>query len=174
MLYYVYIALPARLSRRVAAIAGRYESTLRSDPHITLVMPRTLARGRRERELIRALGHATAKLAPCPITYGGIGFFGEKDFVYVPVRRTAAIVSCYVACARAVRGILKRGRADAFSRPHFTLAGRLPPERGEHVWRILRRKRFAGRFRCREILLWRRSTTAPRWQLVRRFRLGNR
>ncbi len=170
--YYVYIALPARLSRRVAAIGKRYQSSTRSEPHITLVIPRTLASGKSERDVVRELREAAAHIAPCRITYRGVGYFGNKDFIHVPVHRTRALRSCHDACVRAVKGLFETGRPDPFSRPHITLAGRFTPEDGNKAWQVLKRKIFDGQFLCKEILLWRRRTTDPRWRLVSRCRLG--
>jgi 2'-5' RNA ligase len=174
MQYYIYVALPARLSRRVAAIRKTYPGTFRSDPHLTLVIPRTIAPGRSERELVRLLRDATATLAPYEIRYSGVAFFGSKDFVYVPVQKTRALRACREACVRAVRGILEERRLDRFRHPHITLAGRLPPADGLRVWRALAGKTFDGRFRCREVLLMRMNATDTRWRLVARLRLGGR
>ena len=174
MHFFVYVPLPARLSRRVAAIARRHHADLRSAPHITIVVPRTLARGRTEAELVQALRLAAARLPPFPITYAGLGYFGDREFVYVPVRRTRALVSCHESCVRAVRGMLERGRPDAFRRPHITLAGRLPPDEGDRAWRALKRKRFAGRFMCRELLIWRKPNDGARWRLAGRCPLTGR
>lgn len=172
MLYYVYIALPAGLTSRVAAIATRYQSTARSDPHITLVIPRKIAHRKREHELVRALREAAGTLAPHRITYQGVAYFGRKDFIYVPVRRTRELTLCHEACIRAVRGILEPSRPERFRRPHITLAGRFSPEDGDKAWRMLRHKNFDGQFLCREILLWRMDTADTQWQLVSRCRLG--
>jgi 2'-5' RNA ligase len=172
MQYYIYIALPAGLSKRVAAIGKKYPGTSRSAPHITLVVPRTLTTGTSERALVRALREAVAAQSPCAIRYKGVAYFGSKDFIYVPVHRTRALRACRDACVRAVRGILERRRPDRFLRPHITLAGRLSPGDGERAWRMLGRKTFDGQFLCREVLLWRMDTTDARWRLVSRFRLG--
>ena len=172
MQYYIYVALPARLSKRVAAIRKTYPGTFRSDPHLTLVIPRTIAPGRRERELVRALREATATLTAYEVRYSGVAFFGSKDFIYVPVHKTHRLRACRDACVRAVSGILERSRPDRFRRPHITLAGRLPPEDGTRAWRALGRRTFDGRFRCREVVLCRMDTSDARWRLVSRFRLG--
>jgi len=174
MQYYIYVALPARLSRRVAAIRQKYPGTFRSDPHLTLVIPRTLATGRRERELVRALRGATATLAPYEVRYSGVAFFGSWEFVYVPIHKTHPLRACREACVRAVRGILENHRLDRFRHPHITLAGRMPPDDGLRVWQALAGKTFDGRFRCREVSLMRRNGTDERWRLVSRFRLGGR
>jgi 2'-5' RNA ligase len=174
MQYYIYVALPARLSRRVAAIRQKYPGTFRSDPHLTLVIPRTIAPGRSERELVRALRDATASLSPYEIRYSGVSFFGSRDFVYVPVYKTHPLRECRDACVRAVRGILEDGRLDRFRHPHITLAGRLPPEDGLRVWQALEGKTFDGRFRCREVSLMRMNATDRQWRLVARCRLGGR
>jgi 2'-5' RNA ligase len=173
--YYLYVALPARLSSRVAAIGRRYGSDTRSDPHITIVIPRTLARGRRERELVRAVAEAARTLSPCLVTYRGVDYFGARDFIYVPVRRTHGLRACHDACMRAVDGLLEASpRTVTFDRPHITLAGRLPPERADRVWQMLARKRFEGQFLCRELVLLRKRTGETRWQPVSRIPLGGR
>jgi 2'-5' RNA ligase len=172
MRYYVYIAPPARLSARVAGIAARYHKHPPSSPHLTVLIPRTLAADRSERELVAALRDAASRLAPCRVTYRGVGYFGEKAFIHVPVHRTRALVACHEACALAVRGLLVSRRPYLFVRPHITLAGRLSPAEGAKAWEALRRKRFNGQFRCRELLLWRKRETEARWRLVGRFPLG--
>lgn len=172
MQYYIYIGLPRGLSKRVAAIAKTFASDARSAPHITLLIPRTLARGRSARALIRALRNATATLAPFRIRYRGVAYFGGKDFIYVPVHKTRALRACRDACVRAVEGLLEQRRPDRFLRPHITLAGRLAPREADQAWRALRRRAFDGQFVCREVLLWRMDTAAARWRLVSRLRLG--
>lgn len=172
MQYYIYVALPTRLSKRIAAIGQRYPGTSRSAPHITLVIPRTLAAGRNERELVCALRDAVAPLAPCRIRYRGVAYFGRKDFIYVPVHKTRALRACRDACVRAVKGLLDQHRPDQFLRPHITLAGRLAPEDGDRAWRALRDRTFDGQFLVRDILLWRMGAAGTRWRLVSRLRLG--
>lgn len=171
--YYLHIAVPAALSRRVSAIGRRYGSDARSAPHITIVIPRPLAKGRRERDLVRALREAVGRLEGFPIDYGGVSYFGAKDFIYVTVERTRALVACHRACTRAVAGRLDPSdRHVTFSRPHITLAGRLTPDRADAVWQVLRRRRFVGRFVCRELLLWRMRAGEARWRLVCRLPLA--
>lgn len=171
--YYLHIAVPAVLSRRVSAIGRRYGSDARSAPHITLVIPRTLAKGRRERDLVRALRDAVGPLDAFPIDYAGVSYFGDRDFIYVAVDRTRALVRCQRACTRAVAGRLDPSdRHVTFARPHITLAGRLSPERASAAWQALHRRHFAGRFICREVLLWRRRAGEARWQLVSRLTLA--
>lgn len=171
--YYLHIAVPAALSRRVSAIGRRYGSDARSAPHITLVIPRRLGKGRRERDLVRALRAAIGRLEAFPIGYTGVSYFGDRDFIYVPVDRTRALVRCQRACARAVAGRLDPGdRHVPFSYPHITLAGRLAPERAGAAWQALCRRRFAGRFICREVLLWRMRAGEARWRLVSRLPLA--
>lgn len=171
--YYLYVALPAPLSRRVAAIGRRYGSDARSGPHITLVIPRTLAAGRLETDLVTALTAATARVSPFRVRYRGVGYFGEKDFIYASVHRTPGLVACHQACLRAVRGLLEPSeRRVSFARPHITLAGRLAPEAGARAWRVLRGRRFDGAFQCRQVLLWRRPDGRSRWELAARLTLG--
>jgi 2'-5' RNA ligase len=172
MRYYVYIPLPARLSARVAAIGARYRKHPPSEPHVTVLIPRTLAPGRSERELVAALRDATAQLAPCRVTYRGVGYFSDKEFIHVPVHRTRALVACHDTCVRAVRGLLTSDRPYLFIRPHITIAGRLSPDDGAGAWQALRNRSFDGEFRCRELMLWRKPEAATRWRLVHRFPLG--
>ncbi len=172
--YYIYIALPSRLAKRVEAIGRKHPGTSRSAPHITLVIPRTLVTGRSERDLVRALRDAAASLAPCRIRYRGVAYFGSKDFILVPVHKTQALLRCRDACVRAVRPFLEQRRPDQFLRPHITLAGRLMAEDGERAWQALRHRSFDGQFLCREILLWRMGPGGTRWRLVSRIRLGSK
>lgn len=86
--------------------------------------------------------------------------------------RPRALVACHRACMRAVAGRLDPSdRYVPFSRPHITLAGRLTPDRADAVWPVLRRRRFVGRFVCRELLLWRMRAGEARWRLVCRLPL---
>ncbi len=171
--YYIYVPLPAGLSRRVSAVGRRYASDARSAPHLTLVLPRTLATGRRERQLVRALLSSVSALSPFVITYRGVSYFGDRDFIYASVRRARALVACHDACLRAVAPLLDPSdRHLTFARPHITLAGRLAPEDRDRAWRVLRLKRFEGQFVCRELLLWRMRAGETRWRLVSRIPLG--
>lgn len=172
MRYYVYIGLPARLARRVDAISRRFHKRPPSDPHLTILIPRTLAPDRTEDELVAALRRAAAAARPCRVRYRGVGYFGARDFIYVAVHRTRPLVACHEACKRAVRGLLVADQPYLFSRPHITLAGRFSPEDGAAAWETIRRRTFDGEFRCREILLWRKDDHQARWSLVARFPLG--
>lgn len=172
MQYYIYIALPSELAKRVGAIRRRYPGQWRSLPHITLVIPRTLASKRTERELVRALRDAAATVAPFTIRHKGLACFGPKLFIYVPVHRTSGLRACRAACVRAVEGLLDVGLPDPFRRPHITLAGRMTPDEGKQAWRAVKRRSFDGQFVCRDIRLWRMGKNEKRWRLVSRFRLG--
>lgn len=172
MQYYIYIALPTDLAKRAGAIRRRYPGQWRSLPHITLVIPRTIAPKRTERELVRALRDAAATVAPFTVRHTGLAAFGPKFFIYVPVRRTSGLRACRAACVRAVQELLEEGRPDPFRRPHITLAGKMTPDEGKQAWRALKRRNFDGQFLCKDIRLWRMGANDARWRLVSRFRLG--
>lgn len=173
MRYYIYVALPALLTKRVAAIEKRFGGYTASAPHITIVSPRQKTPRTRERDLICAIGDATSTLAPCQIVYGGVSYFGRKEYIYIPVRRGRGLARCHQACEAAVDGLLSPptiGRQLTF-RPHITLVSRLVQDEGTRAWQALRDEAFAGAFLCTEIRLFRKRTTDLRWQLVSRFAL---
>jgi 2'-5' RNA ligase len=172
--YFIYIALPAALTRRVAAIERKYRGLSLAAPHVTLIVPREIYPGRREEDVVEAVRKATLPLASFTVAYKGVSYFGRKQYVYIPVRRTRALVSCHLACARALKRVLKpvRSRPERFLRPHITLVARILQHDGEAVWNALEHRRFAGGFVCTEIVLLRMGESETRWRLVRRFRLG--
>jgi 2'-5' RNA ligase len=172
--YFIYIALPAALTRRVAAIERKYRGLSLADPHVTVIVPREIYPGRREQEVVDAVRHATRALAPFTVSYRGVSYFGRKQYVYVPVRRSRALVDCHLACARALEPLLKpvMSRPERFLKPHITLVARILHDEGEAVWNALVRRKFDGRFACSDIVLLRMEESETRWQLVRRFRLG--
>ena len=128
MQYYIYVALPARLSRRVAAIRQNVSGDipLRPTPHARHPAHDRSGQKRARTGALAARRHRHAGTVQKSDTRAS-SFFGSKDFVYVPVHKTPLLRACREACVRAVRGILEERRLDRFRHPHITLAGRLPP-----------------------------------------------
>jgi 2'-5' RNA ligase len=174
MRYFLYLALPAELTRRVAATEKRFGSYTASRPHVTLITPRERAEGVDERRLVRAVADAASTLAPCKIIYSGLAYFGRKEYIYVPVKKTRCLARCQKACAAAVDGLLRPpalGAPPAF-RPHITLVSRLMQQDGTKVWNALRGEIFDGAFLCTRILLLRKGRNDLRWSRVSSFALG--
>lgn len=175
MRYHAYIALPAHLGRKVAAVTTPYPGQPPSVPHVTLVGPRAIVTVDREAELVRALQVAARTLPPSTVAYDGTAFFGIKEYIYIVVLLTPWLARCHDACNRAVEGILEPPFQPPLGfRPHITLAARLSEGHGAAMWQRLKDVPFTGSFRCREIHLMRQSGRDAPWHRLARLRLAAR
>lgn len=173
--YLLYITLPARLAKLIAALAKIHPGHLPPVPHITLVGPREIESVDRESQLVRALRATVRTFVPSPIAFDRIAYFGRKNYIYVVVRRTPWIAFWHKACERTVSRILKPSVYSWMRfHPHITLAAGLSEEEGDAVLQSLKARPFRGAFVCRQILLVRQNSPGVPWQLVARFRLAEK
>ena len=172
MRYYIHIPLPKKLKEKIAAIEFQYQGENKSEPHITLVPPLELLEGKSEQELINAINLvAEACPYPFPITQKKIGYFGNKDTIFIGVERSPELLKLHGALRQAVSGILEPpdGPFADLPTPHITLAAHLSPEQGERAWEELRNKDLRDQFVCGSVVLLRKSQADKCWQFAERF-----
>ena len=173
MHYHLYVALPARKSKRIADVTNRCPGQFPAPPHVTLVGPAEMVAGERVPEFLSALRAAACTLAPCTIRYSGVAYFGRKQYICVRVRLTPELASCQTALARTAQRFLKASFQSGYPfRPHITLAARLFEWEGEAVWRALKNRPFIGAFQFREVRVMQQSEPGAPWQLLARLRLA--
>ncbi|MCW3054252.1 MAG: 2-5 ligase superfamily [Chthonomonadales bacterium] len=168
MRYYLNIPVPTELSERVRAFEQRWQGSAKSDPHITLVIPRLLLPGQSEADLVSRLETALSTLPAFPIRLLGLGYFGKKSVLHVGVERSPEFARCHEAAMHAVEGILEppTGEHASISHPHLTLATKLSPKKGEQAWQAALPQDWSGEFVCDRVQLLRIGSRDSRWIVV--------
>jgi len=171
MLYYLNIPVPTDLSERVSAFERRWQGSAKSDPHVTLVIPRPLIVGRSEAELVARLESAMAVVPAFPIRRTGIAYFGNKSVVHIGVERSPAFAYCHEIAMQAVEQFLapSAGEHASISHPHVTLATKLSPERGEKALIEALAQDWSGEFPCDRVQLLRIAPRDARWKVIADF-----
>ncbi|MBI2669607.1 MAG: 2'-5' RNA ligase family protein [Candidatus Yanofskybacteria bacterium] len=172
--YYIHIPLPEKLRDEISEIERTFQGDSGSEPHITLIPPRELIGGKSEQELIDAVHLATQRLTPFALIQKGVGFFGNKETIYVRISRTYKLVSFHQALAEAISGILEPldGPFDNLPTPHITLSTRLSPEYGQKAWEVLRNRNFLGQFMCKRLTLLQKDRGDKHWKVLWHFDLN--
>jgi len=168
MLYYLNIPVPTDLSERVSAFEQKWQGSAKSDPHVTLVIPRLLLADRSEQDLIARLEIAFATVPAFPIHMTGLDYFGRKSVVHIGVERSPAFAYCHEIAMQAVEEFLapSAGEHASISHPHVTLATRLSPEKGERAWQEALPQNWSGGFLCNQVQLLRIGPRDARWIVV--------
>lgn len=167
-LYYLNIPVPTDLSERVSAFERKWQGTTKSDPHITLVIPRLLIAGRSEAELVSRLETTLVTVPEFQIRMTGSDYFGKKRVVHIRVEHSPEFAGCHEAAMQAVADLLEpaTGGHASLSHPHITLATKLSPEKGEKAWQEALAQEWSGEFRCDRVQLLRMAPTDVRWVIA--------
>jgi len=168
MRYYLNIPVPGDLAARVSAFEQRWQGSAKSDPHITLVIPRLLLPGQSEADLVSRLEAALSTLPAFPIHLLGLSHFGNKRVLHIGVERSVAFARCHEAAMRAVEGVLEppSGEHASISHPHITLATKLSPQKGEQAWQAALPQDWSGEFMCDRVQLLRIGPRDAHWIVV--------
>lgn len=171
--YYLNLPVPPELSARVSLFERKWQGSAKSDPHITLVIPRLLQPNKTEAELIRKLENALAKVPVFPIRLTGLGHFSDKRVIHIGIERTQEFGRCHEAAMQAITDLLEppNGEHADISHPHITLAARLTPANSEKAWQEARTQEWSGDFLCDRVQLLRLTPRDPRWSIVAIFPL---
>ncbi len=171
MRYYIHIPLPKDLRDRVAAIEFKYQGESGSEPHITLVPPLELCEGMSEQNLREAVNLAVQLVDPLLVTQNGMGYFGNKETIFIGVERTFELLVLHRVLVEQVSGILKPsdGPFADLPTPHITLATHLSPEQGKKAWVALKDKSFFSQFICDKVALLRKGQGDQHWNIVKNF-----
>ena len=175
MRYYIHIVPPHQLALRVADIADKYHGEKKSDPHITLISPREIEHDKLETELIAKLEKNAASIRPFIVETRDVDYFGEKEHIFVRVKRSVNLVACYLMLKYSVEKILKERSDDHdFQNPHITLVSlpSVPQEEREVVWQALKNSYFIGSFICSEIELLAKGQGDERWRVIKKIKLS--
>ena len=168
MRYYLHIPVPVDLSGRVGAFEQRWQGSAKSEPHITVVIPRLLSAGSSEAELAARLESALAAVPAFPIRMTGVDYFGSKSVIHIAVERSPEFTYCHETAIHAVEDLLEpsTGEHASISHPHITLAARLSPEKGERALREALTQDWYGEFPCDHVHLLRIAPRDARWRIA--------
>lgn len=174
MKYYVSTSLPKHIFERVEQIERKWQGESASDPHLTLMVPRTLLPGKTETELVQAINTAIYQIPIFSIIMTGGGYFGNKENIHICVKRTSELVACHEAIMRATEGILApvEGEFGHLPHPHISLASRLTPEKGDQAWEALKDEDFAFCFACTAVYLQGKEPKDKCWRHIETIVIG--
>lgn len=173
MRYYLSIPLPKPLSDQVQDAEQKWQGTSRSDPHLTIIVPREAEPDLDEAKMVRAIAAALAPIRPFMVILGEVGYFGDHATIYLGVARSSQLVQCHTLLDEAVRPFLVDGQGafDHLPNPHITLATHLEGETATLAWQDLLGRKFSGSFTCDEINLMRKDHHEPHWEVIQKFTL---
>lgn len=171
MRYYLNIPVPPELRAQVKAVEQRWQpKPSKSDPHITLLSPRSLNPGASEEALIAGLMEAFTEVEPFIVSMTGIDDLGsDKTIICIRVERSAPLAYCYENAMLATQDLLAPNPEDYanFYKPHITLAKRIPPRYREAAWMEISAREWSGRaFTCREVQLLRMAPKDAYWSVL--------
>lgn len=173
MRYYLNIPLPKTLEDQIKQIEKQWQGDSRSDPHITIIVPREAQSEIDEAKMIKDICEALIEVHPFLIILGKVGYFGDKSVIYLSIARTSELVRCHSTLVKCLEPFLEKNDSQ-FSNlpiPHITLATRLNGEKAEAAWQELKDLSLGPSFLCQQIKLLKIDSGKPRWRIVRSFPL---
>ena len=129
MRFYLNIPLPDILLSKIELFEKKWQQTGRSDPHITIIVPREVGDTVLEQEIIESIRLSLEGTNKFPIEVLGPEYFDNQDILKLCVVRSEAFKVCHQVVSQALERIAGSEPEDiAFSNipnPHITLATRL-------------------------------------------------
>ncbi len=178
MKYYIHIPLPYNIKDKILTVRSQFWSKAKLEPHITVIDPREILEGATEAELCSALKTVAFGLSRFFIIAKGVGdfpnlgFFGNKDVIYIGIKKTDDLLHLRSMVSENVNGVLKPSTSEFKDyNPHITLLEDLDEEIRLGVWNMLKDKIFFDRFICEKITLLRKDGSGQPWDIVDNFSL---
>ncbi|MEK7151519.1 MAG: 2'-5' RNA ligase family protein [Patescibacteria group bacterium] len=160
--------------KRILDIENKYKKPSSSNPHITLIPPAKLKDKKSERGLVDRVTVSINSLKPFAVNLKEVGYFGNRETIYIKVDRDTSIVDLQSKVFKEVSNVINfsLGSFIDFSIPHITLVKGLSPEDGYGAWKELSREDFSGQFICDKIVLLKKRQGHRLWCTVDIFKLG--
>ncbi len=178
MKYYTHIPLTEGLKDKILTLRSQFWSKAKLEPHITVVDPREILEGVAEADLCRVLKTAMSRISRFFVIAKGVGdfpnlgFFGNKDVIYIGIKKTDDILRLRSVVSESINGVLKPSTSEFKDyNPHITLLEDLDEEIRLGVWNMLKDKIFFERFICEKIILLRKDGSGQPWEIVDNFML---
>jgi 2'-5' RNA ligase len=165
MRYYVHIPAPQEICSLIDARQAAWGYESKSRPHITLCIPGRLKPGVTEGDLINVFQESVAGLKPFPVVMEGIGFFRNKEVIFISIQQTDEIRACYQVLNDALNSYLDNAQSDNFH-PHITLIKDITSEKGAQLLQELKDEEWGGLFIAESLELLKRGPEDPKWEVV--------
>ncbi|MFA6082161.1 MAG: 2'-5' RNA ligase family protein [Patescibacteria group bacterium] len=175
MEYYVGVPLPQPLDYYIHVVRRTWGCRNKSDPHLTLMVPRSLLPNRTERELTTALAGIAAQPLVFEVSINGFGVFEEIGNLHLVVDRSDQLVACCKAIDHAVEGILapSASKYAHIPSPHITVLDRLPQKDLALALAQLGPYKFGPtHLQCSTLHLFKDGNSTIGWQIAQTIRLS--
>ncbi len=181
MRYYIHIPLPEDLKNKIMAIRSQYPCNISLEPHITVINPRELSPKITQPELCNKLRIVLSGIIRFPIVSQGmggfpnLGFFGDKDVIYIGIRKTIDLLFLQSLLSKAVKGVLEPSTSKFTNynfNPHITLLEGLKGDVKLRAWNELKDRVFFDKFICEKITLLSKIKSGEPWTVVDNFPLS--
>ncbi|HSI21042.1 MAG TPA: 2'-5' RNA ligase family protein [Verrucomicrobiae bacterium] len=173
MRFYVCIPLPVRLKEKVSTFSKEWEVQSKSEPHITIIVPRSLPEGVGLRELTGAIAGALSSVRPFIIQCREVGQFDDKQVIHLPIERSSGFADLHQALRTEIERVagVDVAKFAHVPEPHITLASGMSPEKAEPIWDAAHQIDWTDEFACKELHLMVRGPDDPRWIVSTAFHL---